>query len=255
MTAPVRIVIAALGGAALGAVGMKLATRADPAAPAAPAPAVARRAACPVHTDAAGALQIDDQKETERLRQALRDGIFAPWAELGRAPTPDEFAQRMKLSPSDANALLDRLQACGESVGGGILRAPESELIAVAWPLANLPTGITVTIPGGKPAFARCAIDALGVSELLQKRTVVEAAARDNGAPIRILVDGDAIVSSSPPEVVVVKGRGCDDMSFYSSRAAADDWRAQHDPDAKVFTLPEAVRRGAKIFSHETAGL
>ena len=66
----------------------------------------------------------------------------------------------------DADRLLDELQACGESVGGGILRVPESELIAVAWPLSNVPTGITVTAAGGKPAFARCAIDALGVSAL-----------------------------------------------------------------------------------------
>src|SRR6186997_1835083 len=133
MTATVRLALATLAGAALGAAGMKLATRPAPPAPATPAatPAAgARRAGCPVHTDATGGLQVDDQKETERLRQALRDGIFAPWTERGRAPTPDEFAQRMKLSPSDANALLDRLQACGESVGGGILRAPESELIA-----------------------------------------------------------------------------------------------------------------------------
>src|SRR6185503_958892 len=158
---------------------------------------------------------VDDKPGAERVRRALVDGIFAAWAETGRAPTPAEFASRMKLGQVDADRLLDQMQACGELVGSGILRVPESELIAVAWPFANVPTGITVTTSGGKPAFARCAIDALGVSELLQKRTVVEAAARDNGAPIRILVDGDAIVSSSPPEVVVVKGRGCDDMSFY----------------------------------------
>ena len=145
--------------------------------------------------------------KTERLRRAMRDGLFAPWTELGRAPTPAEFAQRLKLPPPDADRLLDELQACGESVGGGILRVPESELIAVAWPLSNVPTGITVTVAGGKPAFARCAIDALGVSALTAKRTVVEATARDNAAPLRVVVDGDRIVEARPAGVVVVRGK------------------------------------------------
>ena len=241
-------------GVALGAAGMR-AARPTPSCPSC-AP-VARNTAekCPVHNDAGGALKVDDQAETDRLRRALKDGIFAPWTEMGRAPTPAEFAKRMQLPEAEADRLLDRLQACGESVGGGILRAPESQLIAVAWPLANLPTGITVTTAGGKPAFARCAIDALGVSEMMQKRTVVEASARDNDAKIRIVVDGEKAVSADPPGVVVVKGRGCDDMSFFSSREAAEAWRAQHDHDATLFTLADAVRRGAKIFNHETAGL
>jgi len=248
------VAVAAIAGAALGAAGMKV-MRPSPA-PAEHVPTHAGPAAtCPIHYDANGDPKVDDQKETDRLRQALRDGIFAPWAERGRAPTPAEFAQRMKLSQPEADRLLDRLQACGEAVGGGILRAPQSELIAVAWPFANLPTGITVTTAGGKPAFARCAIDALGVSEMLQKRTVVEAEARDNAAKIHIVVDGDKAVSADPPGVVVVKGHGCDDMSFFSSREAAEAWRTQHDHDATLFTLADAVRRGAKIFNHETAGL
>jgi hypothetical protein len=241
-------------GAALGAAGMWAARRSPSCPTCAPVAKVASEK-CPVRSDASGALKVDDPAETERLRRALKDGIFAPWTEMGRAPTPAEFAKRMQLSQDDADRLLDRLQACGESVGGGILRAPESQLIAVAWPLANLPTGITVTTAGGKPAFARCAIDALGVSEMMQKRTVVEATARDNDAAIRIVVDGDKAVSAEPPDVVVVKGRGCDDMSFFSSRAAGEAWRKQHDSGATLFTLPEAIARGAKIFSHQTAGL
>jgi hypothetical protein len=244
------LALAAIGGGALGAVGMAAVNRST-----ARPPTGTGAAPCPVHYDAAGQLQVDDQREADRLRRALRDGIHGPWVELGRAPTPAEVAQRLKLSQPDADRLLDRLQACGESVGGGILRAPESRLIAVAWPLSNVPTGITVTTLGGKPASARCAIDALGVSELLQKRTIVEAAARDNGAPIRVVVDVDKVVSAEPAGVVVVKGHGCDDMSFFSSREAAEAWRKQNDADATVFTLAEAVQRGARIFSHTTAGL
>lgn len=235
---------AAVAGVALGAAGMR-AARPVPSCPSC-ATVPSTTAKCPVQ---------DDPKETDRLRHALKQGIFQPWTELGRAPTPAEFAARMQLSEPDADRLLNELQACGESVGGGILRAPESELIAVAWPFANLPTGITVTTAGGKPAFARCAIDALGVSEMMQTRTVVEATTRDNGAPIRIVVDIDKVVSAEPPGVVVVKGRGCDNMSFFSSREAAEAWQKQNGREGTLFALPEAVRRGAKIFSRTTLGL
>ena len=215
---------------------------------------VAEAVKCPVHYSDKG-LEIDDQKETDRLRRALLDGIFVPWTEMGRAPTPGEFAQRLKLAQPEADGLLDQLQACGESVGGGILRVPESDLIAVAWPLANVPTGITVTTQGGKPAFARCAIDALGVSEMLQKQTIVEASARDNGAPLRVVVDRDKVVDAKPAGIVVFKGKGCDNMSFFSSAEAAEAWQKVHSGEGKLFTLAEAVQRGAKTFGRYTAGL
>jgi hypothetical protein len=211
-------------------------------------------AKCPLHYEGDVA-RIDDAARTERLRRALRDGLFAPWTELGRAPTPAEFAQRLKLAQADADQLLDELQACGESVGGGILRVPESELIAVAWPLSNVPTGITVTVAGGKPAFARCAIDALGVSALTARRTIVEATARDNGAPLRVVVDGDRIVEARPPGVVVVRGKGCDNMSFFSSRAAGEAWQKANAGASTLLTLADAVARGARVFSRATAGL
>jgi hypothetical protein len=211
-------------------------------------------AKCPLHYEGDVA-KIDDAAKTERLRGAMRDGLFAPWTELGRAPTPAEFARRLKLAPGEADRLLDELQACGESVGGGILRVPESELIAVAWPLSNVPTGITVTVAGGKPAFARCAIDALGVSALTAKRTVVEATARDNGAPLRVVVDADRIVEARPAGLVVVRGKGCDNMSFFSSEAAAMAWQKANGGESTLLTLAEAVARGARVFSRTTAGL
>ncbi len=196
-----------------------------------------------------------DRKESDRLRRALRDGVFVPWLENGRAPTPAEFAKRMKLSQSEADLLLDEMQACGETIGGGILRVPQSELIAVAWPLANVPTGITVTVAGGKPAFARCAVDALGVSQMLGKKTTVEAEARDNGSRLKVMVSGDQLVSAEPPGVAVVKGEGCDNMSFFSSREAAERWRKDNAGEGELMTLAEAVKHGAKIFGQITAGL
>src|SRR4029077_17070172 len=140
-------------------------------------------------------------------------------------------------------------------VGSGILRVPESELIAVAWPLANVPTGITVTVQGGKPAFARCAVDAVGVAQMLRRQAVVEAESRDNGARLRVVVDGDKVTSAEPPGVVVVKGKGCDNMSFYSSEQARPAWQQAQGGGGELFTLAEAVEGGAKIFGRLATSL
>jgi len=200
--------------------------------------------------------EAEDQKEATRYRHAILDGIFYQWIELGRAPTPAEFAQRMKLTQLEADRLLDEMQACGESNESGILRAPTSELIAIAWPLANIPTGITVTVDGGKPVFGRCAIDALGVSEMLGKKTtVVEALARDNGAPLRVVVSGQQIISAEPAGIVIVKGRGCDKMSFFSSKEAGERWQKEHDGEGTLFSLANAVKNGAEIFGSYSEGL
>jgi hypothetical protein len=200
--------------------------------------------------------EAEDQEEATRYRHAILDGIFKQWVELGRAPTPEEFAQRMKLTQPEADRLLDEMQACGESTEAGILRAPTSELIAIAWPLANIPTGIIVTVDGGKPVFGRCAIDALGVSEMLGKKTtVVEAVARDNGSPLRVVVSGQRIVSAEPAGIVIVKGRGCDKMSFFSSKEAGEKWQREHDGEGTLFTLANAVKHGADIFGSYSEGL
>jgi hypothetical protein len=200
--------------------------------------------------------EAEDQKEATRYRRAILDGIFRQWIELGRAPTPAEFAQRMKLTQPEANWLLDEMQACGESTEAGILRAPTSELIAIAWPLANIPTGIIVKVDGGKPVFGRCAIDALGVSEMLGKKTtVVEATARDNGTPLRIVVSGQEILGAEPAGIVIVKGRGCDTMSFFSSKEAGEKWQKEHGGEGTLFTLANAVKNGAEIFGAYSEGL
>jgi hypothetical protein len=256
--------VVAGAGIAVGAGGMRLARPAPSCATAGDAGTAkhgcchgageAQDVKCPVHWGDRDVV-VDNREEAERLRHAILDGIFAPWTEKGRAPTPAEFAARMKIAQADADRLLDQMQVCGELVGSGILRVPESELIAVAWPFANVPTGITVTTDGGKPAFARCAIDALGVSKMLGKQTVVEAAARDNGAHLRIVVNGDKVSTAEPAGIVVVKGKGCDNMSFFSSKEAGEAWQRAHGGEGELFTLAEAVQRGAKSFGRYATSL
>jgi hypothetical protein len=137
----------------------------------------------------------------------------------------------------------------------GILRVPQSDLIAVAWPFANVPTGITVTVEGGRPVFSRSAIDALGISKMLGKKTTIEAEPRDGGPKLRIVVDGDKLVSAEPAGATVVRGVGCDNMAFFSSPEAAERWKKQRHEDGATLSLAEAVQRGARIFGRFTESM
>jgi hypothetical protein len=199
-------------------------------------------------------LVITDRKEAEHLRTSLVDGVFGPWFELGRAPTPAEVGERLKLDEKQTELLLDKLASCGAIGPFGIHRVPESELIAVAWPLANVPTGIDVTVEGKKPVHARCAIDALGISKMLGKKATVDATTNDR-LPLHVEVDGDKLVSGSPSEAVVFKGGSCDQMMFFSNMAALERWRHGGAPPGRTLTLAEAVTRGAETFGRMTRPL
>jgi alkylmercury lyase-like protein len=203
-----------------------------------------------------GKMSAPDQAEVDRLRRSMRDGVFEPWVELGRARTPDEVGERLHLDARATTTLMDELAACGESVEVGIRRVPESDLIAVAWPFANVPTGITVTVDGRKPVQARCAVDSLGVSKMMGRKATIDAEMRDSKGLLHVVVDGEKLVSAEPANAVVFKGSGCDEMLFFSSEGGLDSWKKQHGIEGgKVFALADAVVHGAEIFGKFTAGL
>jgi hypothetical protein len=87
------------------------------------------------------------------------------------------------------------------------------------------------------------------------KRTIVEATARDNGASLRVVVAADRIVEARPRGVAVLRGKGCDNMSFFSSRAAAEAWQKANRGESKLLTLTEAVARGARILKSDRGAL
>jgi hypothetical protein len=63
---------------------------------------------------------------------------------------------------------MDTLEAFGDQVSFGLHRVSESRLVAVAWPLASVATGSPkVRLQGSKPVYARCAVDAIGVSKMM----------------------------------------------------------------------------------------
>src|SRR3954466_15472751 len=108
------LALTALAGAAVGATAMKTGRTESPCAKPSggeggPKESCCPRASdrqtvkCPVHRGENDTV-IDDREQAERLRVALVDGIFRPWMESGRAPTPAEFARRIAVDQADAVA-------------------------------------------------------------------------------------------------------------------------------------------------------
>jgi hypothetical protein len=203
-------------------------------------------AACPARIEK-GRFTVTSPAAAENVRTSLMRGVFEPWFELGRAPTPAEIGARLELDGAATDRLMDTLAACGGTIGFGVHRVPESDLIAVAWPLSNVPTGVDVTLEGKKPVHARCAIDALGVSKMMGRRASIDATTRD-GVPLHVVVDGEQLLEATPPGAVVFKGGSCDEMLFFSSQAALDDWKSQHGAKGRSFGLGDAVHHGAELF-------
>lgn len=202
--------------------------------------------ACPARFEN-GKVAVTNVAEAEKVRTSLMQGVFEPWFELGRAPRPEEIGARLKLDAAATGALMDTLATCGSTMGFGVHRVPESELIAVAWPLSNVPTGIQVILEGKKPVHARCAVDALGVSKMMGRRASVDATTRD-GVALHVEIDGDQITNATPADAVVFKGGSCDQMLFFSSQAALDEWKTQNHVEGRSFGLKDAVRHGAELF-------
>src|SRR5262245_35134126 len=74
-------------------------------------PQVSGAVGCPVHFENDG-IVTTDSAELDRLRRAMRDGVFAQWFALGRAPTPEEIGAKLGLDQRAANTLLDQLEVC-----------------------------------------------------------------------------------------------------------------------------------------------
>jgi copper chaperone CopZ len=183
--------------------------------------------------------------------RVLRDGVYRLWPEIGRAPRAREIARALDMSEPDVTRALDALSA-RDFPCGRIERAHQSDRIVFAWPLSNVPTEYVVKIQGGKPIYARCAIDALGVSAMYGKPVEIEATSVSTGEPIQIAVNGARIERAVPLEAIVwVAGEdcSCDEMVFFANRAELTEWRQRlGKPEGRTLSLDEGTAYGVSVF-------
>jgi hypothetical protein len=185
--------------------------------------------------------------------QAVHRAILRHFIEMGQAPTAADLAGVLTCSPVEVEAMLTELaEKC-------LYRDLTSGEILAAYPFSTRSTPHRLTLLNGREVFAMCAMDALGVSAMLDQVVMIHSHCAHCGAPILLEVQGERLATILPPAVVVWYQSAaadcvpaiakCPGINFFCQAAHRAAWGEAH-PDSKgdELTLATALERGAKIF-------
>lgn len=125
--------------------------------------------------------------DPDHLDWSVRSFVFAFVVDRARSPTIAETAAGLGIAEDRARAAyraLDRRHA--------LFLEPGGEAIRMAHPFSGVPTPFRVHADG-RAYWANCAWDALGIPAALHADATIDAPAAEDGAPIRLTVEGDRV--------------------------------------------------------------
>jgi hypothetical protein len=196
--------------------------------------------------------------------RAVHRAILRGFATTGHAP--NRTALTAAVPPGEnPDALLTELH------NRDVVRLDEHGRVRAAYPFSATPTTHVVTIEDGPTVYAMCAIDALGIADMLRTRTTIRSTDPGTGKPVQVNVhNGQA--TWEPATAVVVTGaytstgggcpaedadactapaaeRCCGVMNIFTDPGSAHAWLAAHPHvSGTVLNQPQALRMGADIF-------
>jgi hypothetical protein len=171
--------------------------------------------------------------------------IYSIWPELGKAPTPKDLSSRLKI---DEKSILKAYQELRSHGFTGMFYSGSDD-IKWFWPLSTIDHGFMVTLAGKKQVFARCSIDALGMSAMYDLPATIEIITPIEKKKIRIQVDGEKIVAGDS-NVIVTQGKGCNDMLLFANHEEFQKYIDQSGKKLKGHSLEEGLKYGVKIFKN-----
>lgn len=191
--------------------------------------------------------------EPPKHLQAVHRAILRHFIEMGQAPTVADLAVVLTSSPVEVEAMLTELaEKC-------LYRDLASGEILAAYPFSARPTPHRLRLLNGQEVFAMCAMDALGVSAMLDQPVLVHSYCAHCGAPILLEVQSERLATIQPPTVVVWYQSAaadcvpalakCPGINFFCQAAHRVAWGEAH-PDSKgdELTVETTLERGARIF-------
>jgi hypothetical protein len=119
---------------------------------------------------------------TEPIDRLVRYEIYRHFAESGRAPSPDQLAERIGSPVEDVDSSLQRL-----AESHAIVLAPGSANIWMAHPYSAVPTAYPVRT-STRTYWANCAWDALGIPVILGADASTSTRCAESGEPLRLAV-------------------------------------------------------------------
>jgi hypothetical protein len=183
----------------------------------------------------------------------VHQAVLAAFTETRQPPSAaelDRLARRHGGDPGRVRAELTGADLLAFTLGGEI---------RAAYPYSPVPTEIQVSWAGGPPAYAMCAIDALGMSAMLGRPVTISAAEPGTGRRITVVVDGNR-ARWTPATAVVFSGatgeagcpsvdRCCGYINFFTTRRAARAWAHGHpEMTGRILSRDGALRIGIDEF-------
>lgn len=185
--------------------------------------------------------------------RAVHQAVLRHFAATGSAPELAELEQVAAASDETAPEVL------AELAREDFLTLDKDGHIRAAYPFSAVPTAHRVTIAGGRQVWSMCAIDALGISAMLDTDTVISSADPVTGETVTVTSEGGQSVWEPASAVVFVGSRSgcsgpaaevcCDTLNFFTSAASAQAWIDQHpDVDGQIVDRDRAEEIGRAIF-------
>jgi len=200
-------------------------------------------------------LPTERTQDLSALTRALHQAILYAFPQLG-GPPDDAWVQnratRLGIAPA---------QALRELAEHDLIHCdPATGSIVAAYPFSGIRTPHRVEVEGGKPVYAMCAVDALGIPLMLDADAAVSSSDPISGESIRVLMRGGN-ASWDPPEAVVFVGRLaasgpaaqciCPVLNFFTSAAAAQTYQQAHpELEGSVYPPVEAIEAAQKAFGN-----
>ena len=160
--------------------------------------------------------------------------VLEAFADTGRAPHRAELERIVRSKGAEPGPVL------AELAGQDLLAFDGSGEVRAAYPFSPSPTPIQVNWDGGPRVYAMCAIDALGISAMLNRKVTITAREPGTGRPVTVEVDQNQ-ARWRPRRAVVFSGtadsdgvcsaaadRSCGYINFFTSARAARQWASRH---------------------------
>ena len=167
-----------------------------------------------------------------RSARQVHHAVLASYATAGQAPSP------AALHSFAVTHDIDLAAALAELTTADLIVTDTTGALRAAYPFSATPTPHRVTISAGPTVFAMCALDALGMSAMLDRPVTITSQEPDAAHTIVIQVNRDH-ARWTPGTAVVFTGttgaccapsadRTCGQINFFTTADAAQDWATRH---------------------------
>jgi hypothetical protein len=202
--------------------------------------------------DALGRAESTRIAPSERGLRAVHQAVLRAFADTGAPPSQDVLEATAR--PFDSHQVLAELAA------GDFLCLNHDGQISAAYPFSATVTPHKIRLSTGTVAYSMCAIDALGISAMLDVPVLIESADPLTGAAVSVFTDPDE-ARWEPDTAVVYAGQTvgactgssattcCGHINFFTSQATAAAWaRAHPDVAGGILSQARALGAGRRIF-------